>query len=38
MTGENRVYVYSLSSLTIWNLKYSNIYNSARASAPVLIT
>ena len=26
------IYVYSLSTLTIWNLKYSNSYNSARAN------
>ena len=27
-----------MSTLAIWNLKYSNSYNSARASAQVLIT
>ena len=31
-------YVYNLSTLTIWNLEYSKSYNSARASARVLIT
>ena len=29
------IYFYSLSTLTIWNLKYSNSYNSAHASARV---
>ena len=32
------IYVYSLSTLTIWNLKYSNSYNSVCASARVSIT
>ena len=31
------IYVYSLSTLTIWNLKYSNSYNSARASVNYII-
>ena len=31
-------YAYSLSTLTILNLKYHNSYNSARASAQALFT